>query len=831
MFKLLIISYLNLWYVFYNIRISINTMIKNYFKIAWRNIIRHKGYSAINIAGLSMGIAACLLIFVVIQYELSFDTFQPNYKNIYHVVSEQRSQSGRSYNPGIPAPALSALRIDFPQAKFAGINSSYGSQITIPESNGSVSASDKKFTENMGVDFIEPQFFDLFRVKWLAGTVSSLSDPNMAVLDKSTADKYFGSWRNAMGKSLKMDNLLNLKVAGIIEDSPANSDFQLKVLVSFLTLKIHAKDYQYSEEWGNLSSNFQVFMLPPRNMSEQQINNQLKTFTIKHYKDGLKHHLHFVQPLASMHFDTRLPASLADHVTSMATIRTLSLIGLLIIIMASINFINLSTAQSVGRSKEVGIRKVLGSSRKQLIWQVIGETAIIVFISVLIALVVAEFSLPFLKNVATVPNTVGIFNAGTILFLLCTIILVILLSGIYPALIVSGFKPVLALKNKITAASIGGIPLRRALVVAQFAISQLLIIGTIVAVNQMDFVNNADLGFNKDAVLLIPGYTDSISLGKMESFKQQLLQNADVQSVSFASDAPSSDNNSASNFNFDHAKVEPDYPTFIKIADADYFKTFGLHFVAGHAYLQSDTTRQAVVNETFIKKLGLQNPEDAIGKEVSMGGGRWMSITGVLKDFKTNSLREAVKPIMIFSRKQDESVAAIKLHTANLQKTVATIQKLWENTYPEYAYNGYFLDESIAKFYKQENQLAMIYKIFAGIAVFISCLGLYGLVSFMAVQRTKEVGIRKVLGASVSSIVLLFSKEFMVLITISFLIAMPSAWYVMTGWLQNFQYRITINAWIFVSAVVISVVIALLTVSYKAIKAALVNPVRSLKSE
>ncbi|MDN5284988.1 MAG: FtsX-like permease family protein [Mucilaginibacter sp.] len=807
-------------------------MLKNYFKIAWRNIIRHKGHSIINIAGLTLGISASLLIFIIIQYELSFDTDQPNFKNIYHIVTKQIREEGMNYNPGVPDPATDALRIDFPQAKVAALNSSYGSQITVSDNNAGSAKDDKKFTERVGVVFIEPQYFDIFSYKWVAGSPSVLAEPNMVVISKSTAIKYFGSWTDAVGKALKMDNILNLKVGGVVEDAPVNSDFPFKVMVSYITWKQYPKEYDYNREWGSLSSNHQVFMMFP-NMTADNINAQLKTFTQKHFKTGTKRRLIFAQPLSLLHFDTRFGNTLGDHIMSMATLRTLSFIAILIIVMASINFINLSTAQSVGRSKEVGIRKVLGSTRKQLIIQVIGETTLIVIGSVLLAIVVAKITMPYLKNIASVPESISLFNTYSMLFLFAVTLAVILLSGIYPALIVSGFKPVLALKNKITAASIGGIPLRRALVVAQFAISQLLIIGTIVAVNQMDYVNKADLGFDKNAVLIIPGYTDSLSLRKMESFKQQLLQVAQVQSVSFSSDAPSSDNNSSTNFSFNHAIKDKDesFNTFLKFGDADYFKTFGLHFIAGKGYDVSDTARQVVVNETFIHKIGIQNAENAIGKTVSLGGGAALPISGVVKDFKTNSLRETIKPIVISINNKVESEIAIKIKTNNLTKTVAELQKMWETTYPEYAYDGFFLDQRIADFYQQENQMALVYKIFAIIAIFISCLGLYGLVSFMAVQRTKEVGVRKVLGASISSIIFLFSKEFMILIGISFVIAMPAAWYIMTGWLQNFAYRVSLSVWVFILAIVTSMFIAWVTVGYKALKAALVNPVKSLRSE
>jgi len=813
------------------IAIILGIMIKNYFKIAWRNILRHKAYSIINISGLSIGIAACLLIFVVIKYELSFETYQPNYKNIYHLVTHEFHGDENSYNPGITDPAPESLRLDFPQATIAALEANYGSQLTVPSAGGNA-LNDKKFIENTGVVFIEPQYFDIFKWNWLAGRPDVLKEPNMVVIDQSTAVKYFGDWKAAIGQTLHMDNVLTLKVAGIVQDAPANTDMPFKVMVSYITWKQHPKDYGYQTNWGSTGSNHQVFMLLPAAASVTNIQHQLKAFAVKHFTDhGRLSRLIIAQPLPEMHFDNRYGNSLGDHMTTKATLRTLSFIAVLIIIMAAINFINLSTAQSVGRSKEVGIRKVLGSSRKQLIVQVIGETTLIVLFSVIIAFAIAEVALPYLKNIASVPDGIGILNLSCISFLLCTTIVIILLSGIYPALIVSGFKPVLALKNKITAASVGGIPLRRALVVGQFFISQLLIIGTIVAVNQMDFVNKADLGFNKEAILIIPGYTDSISLQKMKAFKEELLQNPAVISASFTADAPSSENNWGTNFYYNNSTKDPGFTTFLKMGDADYFKTFGLRFTAGTGYDVSDTMRQAVINETLMRKLGVQNPQQIIGKTISLNGHTWSSIVGVVQDFKTNSLREAVKPIILLPAKSQESEVAIKIKTGDLKATVAAIQSKWESTYPQYAYSGYFLDDNIAQFYKQENQLALVYKIFAAIAIFISCLGLYGLVSFMAVQRTKEVGIRKVLGASVSSIIFLFSKEFMILITISFVIAVPAAWYLMNSWLQNFAYRISLNAGVFILAIASSIIIAWLTVSYKAVKAALVNPVKSLRSE
>jgi predicted permease len=809
-------------------------MIKNYLKIAWRNIVRHKAYSAINIAGLAVGIAASLLIFVVVKYELSYDKFQKNYERIYRVVTYSKNVDGsEGFNPGIPGPAYEALKTDFPQLeKIAPIYALTNTQMIVlgNDANGDVAAS-KKFIEPSNVAFTVPEYFDMFNANWMSGNAATLKDPGNIVLDKESAEKYFGEWKNAVGLYLKLDNAILLKVSGIVEKIPDNSDFPIKHFISLNTLKNYPDLYSYSAtEWGSLSSNHQIYVMLPETVSPQSVQKQLESFVKKYLThDGPNKRFQVLQPLKEIHFDSRY-GNLGDHSTSKTILWTLGFIGVLIIIMASINFVNLSTAQAVGRSREVGVRKVLGGSRRQLIAQVMGETFLIVLLSSLLAVFIGKASMPWLTHVASVPASVSLFTTGSILFLVLILVVVTLLSGIYPALIVSGFQPALALKSKISSANIGGISLRRILVITQFAISQILIIGTIVAVSQMNFVRNADLGFNKESIMMLPAYSDSVNQPKMRVLKQQLLQNPAVVSVSFGSDEATSDNNWASNFAFDHKNDEP-FAVFHKYGDEDYIETYGLQLIAGRNYVPSDTLREIVINETLVKKLGLKNPVEAVGKDLQIGGGVWLPVVGVVKDFKTNSLKEDVKPLTIASRTDFYYTLAVKLRTNNLSLVTAQVKKLWEQTYPEYAYTSHFVDETIERFYRQETQLALLYKIFAMIAIFISCLGLYGLVSFMAAQKTKEVGIRKVLGANVKSIVIMFSKEFTILISIAFIIAVPVAWYFMNNWLQNFVYRINLGVGVFVLAIVLSLIIAWVTVGYRALRAALANPVQSLRTE
>jgi putative ABC transport system permease protein len=367
-------------------------------------------------------------------------------------------------------------------------------------------------------------------------------------------------------------------------------------------------------------------------------------------------------------------------------------------------------------------------------------------------------------------------------------------------------------------------------VVTQFAISQILIVTTIVAVSQMDFIRTADLGFDQEAVLLLPSSSDSAVMVKHAAFKQELLKIPGVRLVSICSDIPSSDNNSATNFAFNH-KPDENFSLYLKFGDADYFKTFDLKMVAGEPYRMDDTSRKVVVNETLLRKLNVSDPQTAIGMEIRMGGGRWRKICGVVKDFKTNSLRETVKPLLIGINKHHMGLFSVKLHTSSLKNSQDEIQKVWDKFFPDYAYSSSFMEEHIQSFYRQEEQMSLLYKIFASLAILISCLGLYGLVSFMAVQKTKEVGIRKVLGAGISNIVFLFSKEFTWLIAVAFVIAAPLAWYFMNSWLDNFAYRVHIGWTVFLIAILASMLVAWISVGYKALRAAVANPIKSLRTE
>jgi len=420
------------------------------------------------------------------------------------------------------------------------------------------------------------------------------------------------------------------------------------------------------------------------------------------------------------------------------------------------------------------------------------------------------------------------------LFMLIVTMGVTFLSGLYPAIILSGFNPVTALKSKITSKMVGGISLRRALVVLQFAIAQVLIIGMLIVVSQMNFFRNASLGFDKAAIINVPFPSDSFfsSRSSLDYLRNQLLSNKDISAVSFSFASPSSESNWNSDFKFDHATKTTNFSANLKWADPDYFKTFNLKFVAGRPYYSSDTVKEFVVNETLLRKLGVRDPQEAIGKEINFWDGNKVgNIVGVVRDFNSYSLRQPMAPVVLSTWKDVYQTINIKIKPGADRSVLPFVEKLWNKTFPDYVYQYQFLDETIANFYRQENQLSILYKIFAAIAILISCLGLYGLVSFMAVQRTKEVGIRKVLGATARHIVYLMSKEFTLLIIIAFAISAPVGYYIMHKWLQNYTYRIPLSASIFLLAIAGSVVIAWITAGQRAIKSALANPVKSLRTE
>ena len=805
-------------------------MINHYFKTAFRNLIRSKNYSIINISGLAAGIAVCVIIFIIIQFETSFDNFHSKKDRIYRVLTEYHHADAASifYGRGVPAPMPEALKTSFPQIeKVAAAFSEGNDQILVLDANGHA---EKKFKEEKGVMFTEPSFFDILSFKWLAGNPATLKGPNSAVLTRITADKYFGDWKTAMGKTIKWNNSEVLKVTGILADIPANSDFQVKVVIALGTG--YTDYFAKSTNWDGTGTGFGCYVLLSPNATEASVNTQLRELA-KKMKSAENKDSHILQSISEVHFATDI-GNYSGKTISLKLINVLWLIAGFILFIGCVNFVNLATAQAVNRSKEVGVRKVLGSNKWQLKMQFMTETFLIVITAVTLAIMVTLISLPFIGVMLDLQLTLNIFYIPLIYFFLFAITVVVTaLAGFYPSLVISRFNPINALKNKLTVKSTRGISLRRGLVIFQFMIAQVLIIATLIIIKQMNFFTDQPLGFNKEAVLNVPFPSDSAGVSKLEYVKKELMAINGVEHVSFSSNTPVEDNNDNwSTFNFDHSAKETDFYAITKWSDHEYVPTYELPLVAGENLERSDTANGFLVNESLIKKLGINDPADALNKEISMWDGQLKAnIVGLLKDFHDRSFRAPVAPLIVACFKNRYNQAGIKLTTKSASNALKVIETIWSRSFPDFVFEYKFLDEKVDSFYKDERRLSYLYKIFAIIALFLSCLGLYGLASFMAVQRIKEVGIRKVLGASAASVVYLFSKEFITLIAIAFIIASPIAWYFMNKWLEDYVYRIDISWWVFILGGLSAIMIALITVSFQAIKAAVANPMKSLRTE
>ena len=799
-------------------------MFKNYLKTALRNLSRHKGNSFINIAGLVVGFAAFLLIFLVIQYEQSFDDFHANKNNIYRVVRIGKNPVNREYRTGVPFPVTGTLRTELPQLKnTAAIFGDNNVQLNIKAADGSTQ---KKFKEQ-NVLIAEPQFFKMFDFSLAEGNMNTaLKEPNTTLLTKDIASKYFGDWKSAMNKTITLYGS-DMKVTGILNNPPSNTDFPLAVIVSYASLAQNID----KNDWGSISDQNYCFVQLGNNASLDQTNKLLSAFVDKHIKPVNPGYDLALEPLSEIHFDERY-GNFNGRTFSNDLILALSLIGLFLLIIACVNFINLTTAQAMKRAREVGVRKVLGGNRSQLIFQFLGETGVTTLLALIGAVLVVFICLPFVNNLLEIKLTISLlFSGNFILFMLTAFVLVTFLSGFYPALVLSGFNSADVLKSSINSSN-KGIYFRRGLVVFQFVIAQALIIGTLVVASQMDYFSNADMGFTKDAIINAGFPGDSLSRTKTDFLQNELKKIPGIQNISFSTFTPSAgggwytDLRTTSN----QKGPNPDMIICMKPADTSYFSLYNLKLVAGRVYFPSDTMREFVVNETVIKNLGIKDANAAIGKMINVNG-KTCPIVGVVKDFHVYSLRDAIGPVVMTTMKNQYGLANIKIDMKQSKNVIASVQNTWSKYFPDFVFEYNFLDQSIADYYKQENQLSTLYKIFSGIAIFISCLGLYGLISFMAVQRRKEIGIRKVLGAPVRDIVIMLSKEFTILISIAFLIAAPIAWYYMNQWLQQYTFRIPIGIWFFIATIFCSLCIAWLTVGYTAIKAALTNPVKSLRSE
>lgn len=798
-------------------------MFKLNLKIALRNLWKNKSYTLINIMGLSIGMASCILIYIFISYQLGFDQSFANKERIYRVITRMDIDGLVDFSGGVPIPLAPTIREELPQVeKVAAIQKSEGI-IKVNDANGK-----ERIKTNEEVYFAQPDFFEIFKVKWLLGNPQlSLTQPNTVVLAQSTAAQYFGNWQNAIGKMIRFENTLELKVSGVIADMPVNSSFPLKVVMSHVTFPRST-----NTSWRSLRTNSNCYVLLKEGVAQQEFDQALLQFSKKHYADpkitGKRGNLS--QALSEIHKDERT-MNFANQTTPMKSIIGLAIIGLFLLLTACINFINMAIAQAIGRSKEVGVRKVMGSSREKLIMQFMSETTLITCISILLAGVMAELAVPVISNLIGTPLGFSFLIDPTILyFIVSLLILVSFLAGFYPALVMSRFSPALAIKNKGSISVKGtGLALRKVLMMTQFAITTLLLIGTAIVMWQMKYVREKPLGFNRESIAMIDLPYDSLSQAKYQLAKARILAIPGVKQVSLCNTAPSSAINHDTNFSF-NSNTAADFTVNTKFVDQDYFQTFGLQLIAGKGISKSDTLKEYVINETLLKRLGITNPTEVLGKPLIVDGQK-APIVGIVKDFNNVSLRESISPIVLSSANDQYEALAIKFESAQVVQAMQTIEKEWKAMFTDYVYKASFLDDQINNYYQAERVTGLLFKLFAALIIFISFIGLFGLVSFIAGQRTKEIAVRKVLGASTMELIKMLNSSFLKMVILANLMAWPIAYFLAVKWLDNFVYRITLSIWPFVLAMAISFIITLFTVSLRSYRVTKANVIDALKYE
>jgi putative ABC transport system permease protein len=792
-------------------------MIKNYIKIAFRSLWRHKGFSIINIIGLAIGMTACFLIYINVRFELSYDSFNEKFNQIYRVSTDIKHTTFTINTPSSFLQMGPSLQQDYPEVK-ANTRISGGRFL--------VKYGDTKFQEN-DVIYADPSLFAIFTLPVVKGDVKKdFEAPFTVVMTETVAKKYFGN-SNPIGKSLLLNDKYSVLVTAVIKDVPSNSHFKFDMAVSYTTLETLNPDIVNS--WASVGG--RTYILLSKGYDYHKLQSLLPTVANKHYIQADKRndtdYSFLLEPLKDIYMDAERGGGGDLH-----NIRIFSIIAVFILLIACINFINLTTARATERAKEVGVRKVIGAVRRQLIIQFLGESVIICLAAFLLSVLFSYSLLPVFNQLSGKVTNISIFSHDYLLQLFMLSCGIGIIAGLYPALVLSGFRPIIALKGRFSKSS-KGILLRKGLVVAQFTISIVLIIGTIVVYNQLNYMRNQPLGFQKDQMLAIDFYSDSTVQHHVELVKNELKKIPNVVSATASRSLPGFSNGNSDSKIENKAGIMQQILIDAYYVDYDFIPQFEMKLAAGRIFSKSfgtDTTHTMIINETAAKKLGYQTPTEALGRDY-LQWGRKGKIIGVLKDFHFQSLQETIRPLSMIISPDFNRMFTLKIKPNDIPTTISAIQSKWKTLVPERPFNYAFVDDTFNKQYAAQVNFGNLFLYFAVLAIFISCMGLFGLASYSTIQRTREIGIRKVFGASVTSIVNMLSIEFLQLMIISSLIAFPLAWFAMNKWLQDFAYHIAIGWWVFALAGVIALVIAFATVSFQAVKAALANPIESLRSE
>ena len=800
-------------------------MIKNYFKTAWRNLWKNKTFSVIIILGLSVGLACCILMFLFIQHELSYDKFNVHASNIYRITSESESTSGKTNLAVTPAPWAPLMKKDFPEINnFVRILKSEKAVIGQP--------GQQKFYEN-DLLFADSTFFDVFSFGLLKGnSKQALEKPNCIILTRETAEKYFGSV-DPIGKTLEINSFVgtfNVQITAIVNEIPSTSHFKFNAIISLQTL-------------GDLSGlwsfhMFQSYVLLNNNVSTQALETKFKGFVNKYIAnnpqaDG-KHDIH-LQPLSSIHLHSQMLGEIGVN-GDIKYIYIFTGIALFILLIACFNFTNLSTARSLTRAKEIGLRKVVGAEKQQLMKQFLSETILFALIALALAIIIASLALPVFNQLSGRQLTFNLNNNYSLILLFVLLVVFVgILAGIYPAVILSSFRPVEVLKGKLPITA-KGVLFRKVLVTLQFVICIALIASTIIVTKQLQFLKNKKLGFDKENVVIVTLPKD-VDSARLQTLKNSILNNQVISNAAMASSIPGVNIpvNQVNDGNTDLSKALSMQMLF---TDNEFIRTMNIKILAGRDFSSeyaTDKTEGFILNEEAIKKMGWQNPAEAIGKrfqwvrpDVVLKSGK---VIGVVQNFNITPLKSAVEPLVLHYSPMRFQYMYVRINQLNASHAIDIIEKSFKRIYPKQSFEYSYLDETLNNMYASEGKTSQIFSYFSFLAILIACMGILGLSLYSIQQHIKEIGIRKVLGASVIRITSELVKDFLKPVLIAAIIAFPIAWVAMNKWLQDFAYRVNISWWIFAAAGIVALLIAMLAVSFQAIKAAIANPVKSLRTE
>lgn len=803
-------------------------MFKSYLKQTWRNLSRNKTYSLLNIVGLSAGLTCFALIALWVVDELSYDNFNNNGDRIFRLVSTTKTENGIQEQAVSSAPMAKALLNDYPEVE---------KTVRVAMREEIVTYAKQQVLQP-GIALTDPSFFDVFNYRLTRGNAATaLSEPYSLVLTESSAKKYFGN-KDPIGQTL----LLNMydstgygafyKITGVMPDPPRNAHFTFNMLASFRTIEVAHPDVLTVDGWGDAS--FYTYLLLKKGVDANAFSNKIAQFYGKYIGSlfNIWRSIYFyrLQPLWDIHLRSNLEYEIAPN-GNITQVYVFSAIGIFILLLAGINYTNLATARSAGRAKEVGIKKVVGAAKNQLVLYFLSESVFTATISLVLSLLLAFLLQPFFVQITG--KELSLFSSPQLLLILVGVtVLVGLLAGIYPALVLSAFRPVLVLKGAFKFTAKGAV-LRKTLVVSQFAVTMILVTGIVIIYSQMSFIQHKDLGYNKDALLFlrVNGNTDVIK--GYDAFKNEVQNSSLVSGMAVSNSVITAGLSTGVSETTDANGKPLQVNTSILRTDTNYFKVYGIRLLAGSNFTNTapgDTIRKIILNDMAVKKFGWTSAEAAIGKPFKSGEQKG-TVVGVTNNFHFNSLQHAIEPLAIFPVDKRFSRITLKVDTKGANQVIAFVEKVWKKHFPTALFDYDFVDQQIKKQYESEERFSKIFLYFSLLSLLIACLGLYGLVSYTVFQKTKEIGIRKVLGATVSALAAMLSGDFLKLVLLACCIAVPVAWFAMNNWLQNFAYRIQISWWMLGAAGLLVLFIALLTVSVQAIKAAVANPVKNLRTE